>query len=249
MSDSRYVAVYLFQKRFIAFLKMVVPAGEQINKVIYFSVGAASQYKNRKNVYLCHHKEDFGLTAEWHFSATSYGKGACDGLGGTVKRLAARTSLQRPYDQQIMTPRQLFDRVTTAIPTVHFEYCTTEDYEREQHHLEERFQTSRTIQGTRKLHSFVPILNDMLKVKPYSASSSSKETSSESEIPVENISGFVTCVHEQKWWLGCVLQIAPEDPLVTVTLTTLTVLAARSNTVDLRKSANTLLGTIGETCR
>ena len=45
------------------------------------------------------HEADFGVPAEWHFSATSHGKGACDGVGGTVKRLAARASLQRPYEQ------------------------------------------------------------------------------------------------------------------------------------------------------
>ncbi len=48
---------------------------------------------------LCSHEEDFGVAAEWHFSATAHGKGVCDGLGGTVKRLAARASLQRSdYD-------------------------------------------------------------------------------------------------------------------------------------------------------
>ena len=104
------IAVYLFQKCFIAFLKSFLPEWSQPKKIIYFSDGAASQYKNRKNfVNLCLHKEDFGISAEWHFSATSHGKGACDGLGGTVKRLAARASLQRPYNDQIMTPRQLFD--------------------------------------------------------------------------------------------------------------------------------------------
>ena len=46
----------------------------------------------------CHQKDDFGVKAEWHFSATSHGKGPCDGLGGTVKRLAAHASLQRPYN-------------------------------------------------------------------------------------------------------------------------------------------------------
>ena len=169
-------AVYLFQKCFISFLKKVIPATQMIKKMIYFSDGAASQYKNRKNfLNLCHHKEDFGLSAEWHFSATSHGKGACDGLGGTVKRLAARASLQRPYDQQIMTPRQLFDWATKTISTVHFEYCTTDDHEREKNYLEQRFQASQTIQGTRKLHSFVPTSNDTMIVKSYSASTISKE--------------------------------------------------------------------------
>ena len=43
---------------------------------------------------------------------------ACDGLGGTVKRLAARASLQRLYDQQIMTPRQLFEWASDNIPNI-----------------------------------------------------------------------------------------------------------------------------------
>ena len=99
------VAVHLFQKSFIAFLKNLLPARLHPKNIIYFSDGAASQYKNRKKfLNLCHYKDDFRVKAEWHFSATSHGKGACDILGGTVKRLAARASLQRPYNDQLMTP-------------------------------------------------------------------------------------------------------------------------------------------------
>jgi hypothetical protein len=102
------VAVHLFCKRPIEFLCGFV--GELPIKTFYYSDGAASQYKNCKNfVNLCHHEEDFGVAAEWNFSATSHGKGACDGVGGTVKQLAARASLQRPYDSQIMTPQQLYE--------------------------------------------------------------------------------------------------------------------------------------------
>ena len=66
-----------------------------------------------------------------HFSATSHGKGACDCLGETVKRLAARASLQRPYKYQIMT--------TAYVPAAYFGYCSKDDYEREQQHLEQQF--------------------------------------------------------------------------------------------------------------
>jgi hypothetical protein len=34
------------------------------------------------------HEKDFGLSAEWHFFATSNGKGPAYGIGGTVKKLA-----------------------------------------------------------------------------------------------------------------------------------------------------------------
>ena len=169
-------AVHLYQRRFVAFLQKFLPARLQPRKIIYFSDGAASQYKNRKNfINLCHHKEDFGISAEWHFSATAHGKGACDGLGGTVKRLAARASLQKPYNDQIMTPRQLFDWATINIPSVHFDYCSSDNYGIEQKCFEKRFLKARTIPGTRKLNSFIPISRDKLQVKVFSASSIFRE--------------------------------------------------------------------------
>ena len=102
------IAVHLFQKVLIEFLTNKI---EKPQKIIYFSDGCAAQYKNRKNfVNLCHHEEDFRISAEWHFFATSHGKGACDGVGGTVKRLAARKSLRRPYSDQILLRNNCLSR-------------------------------------------------------------------------------------------------------------------------------------------
>ena len=70
-------------------------------KVFYFSDGSASQYKNFKNLLnLLFHHEDFKLQAEWNFFATSHGKNACDGVGVTIMRLVAHTSLQHPFSDQ-----------------------------------------------------------------------------------------------------------------------------------------------------
>lgn len=113
-----------------------------------------------------------------------------------MKRLTARTSLQNPYNDQIMTPRQLYDWATINIPTAHFDYCSSNDYEAEQKYLEEQFMKSCTIPGTRKLHSFIPISKDKLQEKTFSGSSSSREervTTSEADLPPESITGFVTC--------------------------------------------------------
>ena len=85
----------------------------------------------------CLHKADFRISAEWHFSAISHGKGACDGLGGTVKRLAARASPQRPYNQQIITPRQLYDWAHDNIPAIFFHYCSIEEYKTEEQFLQD----------------------------------------------------------------------------------------------------------------
>ena len=101
------IAVHLFQKNLVQFLQEKF---SKVDKILYFSDGSAAQYKNRKNIVnLCYHKEDFWVQAKWHFYATSHGKGPCDGIGGTIKCLAATASLQRAYHSQIMTPCQLFD--------------------------------------------------------------------------------------------------------------------------------------------
>jgi hypothetical protein len=47
------------------------------------------------------------VSAEWHFFATSHRKGPADGIGGTVKRLAEKTSLQKVYINQIHIPHEL----------------------------------------------------------------------------------------------------------------------------------------------
>ena len=88
----------------------------------------------------------------------------------------ARASIQRPYNNQIMTPHKLFDWASTNVPAVQFSYCSIEaDYKREQNNLEQHFHHSCTIPGTRKLHSFVSISNIKLRVSLYSASDTAKE--------------------------------------------------------------------------
>ena len=66
----------------------------KFKKNFYFSDGCAGQYKNRYNFSnISYHEKDFGVKCEWHFFATSHGKNACDGIGGTVKHAAYRHSL------------------------------------------------------------------------------------------------------------------------------------------------------------
>ena len=101
------VAVHLFQKHLINFLT----AG-------FTADGCAVQYKNSKHfLNICYHEQDVGMCADWNFFATSHGKEPCDGVGGTVKRLAARASLQRAYIH-ITTPLKLFEFVSTNILSV-----------------------------------------------------------------------------------------------------------------------------------
>ena len=85
-----------------AFISKVMPLIKKefpnLDLLYYFSNGAPSQYKNYKNFSnLYYHLHDYGIQAEWHFFATSHNKSPCDGIGGTVKRLVARASLQNTH--------------------------------------------------------------------------------------------------------------------------------------------------------
>ena len=106
---------------------------------------------------MCHHEKDFGIPAEWHFFATSHGKLAADGIAGTVKRMATKASLKRPYQDQILTPNQLCQFALQEIKGIHFSHATLQEHKDEADFLAERFNYSRTVPGTRSFHSFIPI--------------------------------------------------------------------------------------------
>jgi hypothetical protein len=163
-------AVYSFQKAIIPELKSLAP---HVTTILYFSDGAASQYKNRKNfANLCHHFNDFGLHAEWHFHATSHGKGPCDGIGGTVKRLVTKSSLQRTGEKHILTPTEMFEYCKDNIKGVTFIFVSSSFINSEETALNERYKHAKVIQNTRENHCFIPIDNKSVKV--YRTSSSAE---------------------------------------------------------------------------
>ena len=92
--------VHELQRLVCNFIQETLP---QIKHIEYWSDGCAGQYKNFKNLMnLCNHVNDFGFHVIWSFFATSNSKSPCDGIGRTVKRKIAQTSLQRPVANQIL---------------------------------------------------------------------------------------------------------------------------------------------------
>jgi hypothetical protein len=161
------------------------------------------------------HNEDFGVPAEWHFVATSHGKSACDGVGGTLKRLAEKASLQQPYNDQIMTPHQLYERAKSSIHNLNFDFVTENEYKEEECLLSSRFATAETVRGTQQLHVFMPVKKRVFNTKMYSFSPNYTENHVISVlkdiIKLKDIIGFVTCICDTFWWLGCVLSVSEES--------------------------------------
>lgn len=182
---------------------------------------------------LCHHKDDYEIEAEWNFFATSHGKSPCDGIGGTVKRLAARASLQATDTGHIMTPSQLFEWAKTNIKGITFCYLSTEEVQECSKTLQSRFMSVKTVAGTRSHHRFVPVDNlgtlNMHRLSCdsfYTTVSVAISASAATDIdrlamvinPIERVTlgQYVAAVYDNQWYIGIVTEQSEEHGDVTI---------------------------------
>jgi hypothetical protein len=206
------VAVHLFQRVLMKFLTDNI--GQPMH-IIYFSDGCAAQYKNWKNfVNLCYHVEDFGASAEWHFFATSHGKGPCDGVAERSNVLRLKQASNVPTKKQILAPCQLYEFGQSELTTINFYYATIQEHEKEAEFLKQWFETARMIPGTQGLHSFRPISQDKVEVRTFSTSPITREeqvsTCEDATMECPAIRGYVTANYDGYWWLACVLTTMPD---------------------------------------
>jgi hypothetical protein len=146
------ILVHTFQRHLLKFIENTF---QSALKKKFFSDGSVAQHENRKNAQnITCHNEGFGVPAEW-YSLRHPMESACYGVGGTLKRLAAKASLQRPYNDQIMTPHQLYEWAQSSILNLNFYFVTENEYREEEGLLSSRFATAETVRGTQQLHAFM----------------------------------------------------------------------------------------------
>lgn len=103
------------------------------------------------------------------YFATLHGKGACDGIGGSAKRSAYNSSLQRPYENQITTVEHLFEWASNFFKNITFDFCTKTYHEEELARLEDRFRKAKVIKNIRQFHCFIPQNVKTMQCKIFSA--------------------------------------------------------------------------------
>ena len=193
------------------------PQFPHIEKVHYFSDGCCAQYKNYKNfANLIFHEHDFQLKAEWNFFATSHGKNSCDGVGGTIKRLAARASLQRPLSDQILTPFELFQFATESILNITSFFVESGDVTRQANILEPRFSNATRFKGTRKHHKFIPQGNEISMSRVSGGSALSYIQSNEIDITMITPGSYYACRYDGDWFFCIVNFVSLEHHDVNV---------------------------------
>lgn len=126
-----------------------------IENVYFFSDGAgraASQFKQMFSfINLTFLQEEYNLkTFIWNFFTTSHGKGAVDGVGGTVKRLVWSRVLAV---KAIVTNSKSFCECGKAVASnVQLMLVSPDEIECEKEMLEARWEKCRSLYQTHSLH-------------------------------------------------------------------------------------------------
>ena len=96
---------------------------------------------------------------------TCHGKSARDGLGGTVKRLTALESLKRPYRNQILSAKAVFDFCNENIKGIKFFFSIKEEIKITRQIYTKRYEKVSTIPGTQSFHQFTAFDNNTVGLK------------------------------------------------------------------------------------
>lgn len=143
-------AVNAFLREIIKDLKLIT----SFSSLHIFSDGAASQFKQRYNLcnltYFC--KEFEIKDVEWHFFATSHGKGAVDGIGAQIKRLAWMQVLSEKTI--INSALDFYNAVKEKDIKIKVIFVKGEDISASKSELDERFRDALAIPNIQKMHHF-----------------------------------------------------------------------------------------------
>ena len=117
-----------------------------------------------------------------------------------MKRTATKASLQQPIANQILTPMQLYQFVSSEIKGIHFAFAKTSEHEEEAKLLAERYSYCRTVPGTWSMHHVVPVTTSTVEIRQFSYSPTKRiekvSTALNAEtLPLSTIKGYVTVAY------------------------------------------------------
>ncbi|CAC5394557.1 unnamed protein product [Mytilus coruscus] len=103
-----------------------------------------------------------GITASWHYFEAGHGKGPCDGVGGTAKRLADMAVRQQKV--VIQTPVDFFNWGKSQ-ETSNITYIFVPKSKCQSANNEMKEWNSVAVKGTMELHAVVPISRNVINIR------------------------------------------------------------------------------------
>ena len=146
-------AVIAFNKVLLEDLKKQIPF--TLTHVHYWSDGAASQFKNKFCfVNMLFHEHDFGCTMDWSFFETAHGKGAFDGVGGTVKRVVWLSVLRK---RTVVSTAEKFAEIASQLcKEIRVIFVSAKHIKKLTEECEGRWKDCRGLPQTLKIHFVRP---------------------------------------------------------------------------------------------
>ena len=147
--------VCTFMDAMIPELKKLDP---ELSKIHYWTDSPSSQYRNQFIFYtLANHKKWYDCEAQWNYFEAGHGKSACDGLGGTVKRMADEAS--RQGNVLIQSARDFFSwTIGSSMKQVIFIFVDKKECEQKQ--VEMSKLKIKSLRNTMKIHAVAVDISD-----------------------------------------------------------------------------------------
>ena len=143
---------------------------------------------------------------------------------GTVKRLTAKASLQRPIKDQILHVSEMFKFCKEKILGITFNLIMKDSMHDVREHLSKRYVAAETLPGTRSFHQFTPISQTTIGVKRVSEDSTYEKEFDFVNAPRPSlnlselsVSSFTVALYDRKHWVGMVTDIDADHQEVLIT--------------------------------
>lgn len=142
-------------------IKKLVPDLQQVH---YLSDSPTSQYINKTIFsFVADHETLHGCQASWTYFEAGHGKGPCDGVGGTVKRMADQAVTNS--NASIQDAADFFAWSKTLSSAIDFHCVTTADCADKKNAVQEQSSSISTTKGTMLIHQVVGVAKGLVKVR------------------------------------------------------------------------------------
>ena len=122
-----------------------------IQMVHYITDSPFSQYHNRlMSDAVANHKYFFGIEARWKYFESGHGKGPCDGIGGSVKRMAEQAG---KHGTPMADADDFFKWASETGGAVNYTWIGQEEYDLSQKEVNMLQAQIAAVKGTGKLHA------------------------------------------------------------------------------------------------
>ena len=146
-------AVHAILDKLLPTVKQFVP---DLKEVFYWTDSPTSQFRNKTIFHIIsEHKEEYNCVASWNYFEAGHGKGPCDGVGGTVKRLADDYVKQNKVVIQDAADFFAWGRDKQSESKIDYTFVSTDEYKLSKVSLQSRFEVIKPVQGTMKVHAAV----------------------------------------------------------------------------------------------